>query len=168
MSRKLLFVLLVVICLNLLVAGVIAGMVLMPKTPTITYASPTSTPEPTAQVIVPISAEKLMSTVNNWRSTQGFQVYTSNNQVCSLASKRASDARINFSHDGFIESIPLFFSSEKRIYLAENLSKGYDTEQETLDSWLTSTEHRKNLDADYKYSCIRCEGSYCAQIFANL
>jgi uncharacterized protein YkwD len=166
MSRKLLFVLLVVICLNLLVAGVIAGMVLMPK-PTFTYASPTSTPKPTPNgyAIPTISAEKLMAIVNNWRQTQGFQTYENDELACSFASKRLTQIETNFSHDPFFNEVPLHFPP--RVYVAENLSKGYDTEQETLDAWLVSTEHRKNLDANYQYSCIRCEFSFCVQVFTN-
>ena len=114
---------------------------------------------------VHISAEKLMSVVNDWRYTQGFQPYTKSELLCSFASKRLPEIEDNFSHDEYFQHV--YTDLPPKTYSAENLARGYSDEQEALNAWVNSPEHRKNLDANYRYSCIKCANNYCVQIFAN-
>lgn len=121
-------------------------------------SGPTPTP-------APISSEKLMSVVNDWRQAQGLQIYKENELTCSFAQIRVKEIEINFSHDGFNGKR---MCGNLECWASENLSQGFTTEKDTLNGWLNSPEHLKNLKADYYYSCIKCENNYCAQEFANL
>lgn len=116
---------------------------------------------------VRISAEKLMSIVNDWRYSQGLQPYTKDARLCDLASERISEIQLDYSHNGFLKrekNRAFGFYYEK---LGENLAQGYQSPDETLKAWLISPEHLENLSYNYKYSCLKCENTFCAQEFAN-
>lgn len=128
----------------------------------LTYYGPTPSPQESL-----ISAEKLMSTVNDWRYSQGLQIYKNDERLCELANARAVESQLDFSHKAFykrVDSSSVGFGYKD---LAENLISGYNDENKALNIWLSSPTHLKNLKYNYSHSCIGCDNNYCVQIFAN-
>lgn len=120
-----------------------------------------STPTPTLKKN--FIDEKLMTqVVNDWRVQNGMAAFLEYPEVCSMADTRLQDMKTAFSHDKFYEryeSLPYTVS--------ENLSRDYTNEEELLEGWIDSPTHYENLIAPYTYSCIKCNKTYCVQMFTN-
>lgn len=122
--------------------------------------SPIIIPSPTPLIF---SEEKLWSLVNEWKINQGSNPYIKDQRLCNLANVRLEEIRLKNNHDGFWNHTNDFPHKE----LAENLSSDYIFEDKALIGWLNSPPHRKTLEHDYKYSCLKCLGDRCVQLFAN-
>lgn len=105
----------------------------------------------------------LWSLVQDWRVDQGLQTYTKDQRLCDLASARLPEIKALFEHDGWKEHI----AGMEYVRIAENISRDYSSESNTLDGWLLSPTHKASLDYPYSYSCIKCDGTYCVQEFGN-
>lgn len=91
---------------------------------------------------------------------QGYAGHYEKDEVsCKAADKRIKEIQENYSHDGFYDAHPGDGT------FGENLLRGATSEENALEMWLASPLHKRNLDAPYPYSCIRCEGYYCVQTF---
>ncbi len=113
------------------------------------------------------NAQYLSSLVNNWRVSKNLQSLTKNEKLCSLADVRSVEIQTDFTHAQFF---PLAqpITNKYHVIIGENLSKGFDTEQETLNAWLNSPEHYQNLvDSKFTQTCIVCKQTYCVQEFAS-
>lgn len=110
-----------------------------------------------------IDEDDLLSAVNTWRSESNFTAYKKSDILCGYATRRVKEIQVNWSHDGF-ENMPRIDSFQ---ILGENLSKDFYTSNKTLNSWLNSPSHKKNLTENFTYTCIRCENNHCVQIFAK-
>lgn len=107
-----------------------------------------------------LSSEKLTALVNKWRESQNLQSYIEDDRLCVIAKDRSDDPKLD-NHEGFLKKYSNF-----PYMIQENL--GYDnSEQKLLESWLASPSHAETLKKPYKYSCTRCDGNYCSQIFSN-
>ena len=111
------------------------------------------------------SEDVLWGLTQDWRLANDGRAYVRDERLCAYADKRALEAVIDWSHDGFNEDVDWYYEWLGFDHIAENLSRGFDTEQDTLDAWLNSQLHRLNLEADYTNSCTKCSGNTCAQIF---
>lgn len=110
-----------------------------------------------------ISEDKLWITVQKWRIENGKQMYQKDERMCDLAEIRVGESQEEFNHDKWYEKTRGIQANR----LAENLIKGYTNEEEALQAWLDSPDHKKNLGDDYTKSCIKCSETYCAQEFIN-
>lgn len=117
-------------------------------------------PSPTPFIF---SEKKLWSLVNEWRIGQNLNSYTEDQRLCNLTEVRLQETASNYSHDGFWPHSKDFLHQG----LSENLTKDAIFEDKALQSWLDSPPHRKTLEHDYKYSCLKCLGDRCVQLFAN-
>lgn len=110
-----------------------------------------------------ISESKLWEVVNTWREDNNLNQYIKDEVLCNYAESRISEIKNDWSHDGFksMEKIDNFS------WLGENLSKETFGENQTLQMWLESPEHRENLEKDFTHSCIKCDNNYCVQIFGK-
>lgn len=135
----------------------IIGMLIVP------FHSTTDSPNRLAPTPYVFSQAKLWQIINNWQIKQGWEPYIENDYLCILAKERLEETRTDWSHKGFEKYIGTF----KYTNLGENLVRDYATEEEAFRAWLTSPPHRKNLTDYYTYSCLRCEGNRCVQLFLN-
>ena len=114
-----------------------------------------------------IDSDKLLSLIQNWRKDQGLSEFVENAQLCRVAEDRVLDGFDD--HEGLhlkLKNGDYNFLGEK-VLLSENITTGLFP-QDALNNWLDSPPHKEALMDDYKYTCVRCEGLYCVQIFSNL
>lgn len=106
-----------------------------------------------------------MDLVNKYRNERGLKSQYPIKDLCIYAYERAYETQADWSHDQFLDDhcskTPGFD------FCAENLSKGYVTEEDTLNAWDLSPKHQENLVADYTFMCIECVNGYCAQEFGK-
>lgn len=129
-------------------------------------------PLPTVPYVTPtpfiVSEDKLWSLIQDWRISTNRQTYVKDQKLCDFADIRLSQMNDGYiNHSGFI---PLHRKMIPNSSMAENLISNFPSEEIMLNKWLGSPEHLKDLEADYKYSCLRCspkDRNTCVQIFAN-
>lgn len=118
--------------------------------------------------------------VNNYRSSIGKNEMRLLKGLCEMAQVHAEDMasrRKRFSHDGFNDRVQ---QMKKRYELqaysaAENLyytSAGQNLDAQTLQAWIDSPGHHKNLIGEFKYSGIgvaqdRAGGFYVVQVYLS-
>ncbi len=128
--------------------------------------------------IVPIDQkplnDDLWSKVQSFRQSEGLSKYTKSKEICDFAAYRGEKVLGNLSggndpHAGFEEDLNGFFDAycHGSCQGAENVVWDYDNPQEALETWLNSEGHRKNLEADYRFSCLVDYGHTAVQLFAN-
>jgi uncharacterized protein YkwD len=110
-----------------------------------------------------LNQEKLFRTINEYRISTGTFAYVEDEMACKAAEIRLQEVTKNYSHDGF--DADRFCAGNCK--MGENLSAGIYSESKLLRLWLASPLHRKNLEDNYKYSCIRANQEYAVHIFAN-
>ena len=70
-------------------------------------------------------------------------------------------------HEGFNKEYPNVYDRTDFKELGENLVKDVTSERDAIRAWENSKEHKEMLDKDYKYGCVRCEGTACVLLVAN-
>lgn len=140
-----------------------------PITPTVkpTYTptfTPTSTPIEKAETS--LNSSIIFSQVNTYRQSQGLSTLSEHDALCSLALIRAKDSVTDWSHKGFFAKAEVIQNSYGFAEVVENLVKDY-SEIEVVPAWLDSPTHKRNLDVNLKYGCIRCYQLNCAFIGAR-
>ena len=125
-----------------------------------------TTPSPTAFVPVPIflDSDKVMELVQEWRAEQGYKKYTIDGRLCKIAEDRANDMFLIDKTDGHAGFRKKYYNLG--YVVSENIT-GALNENEALDKWLNSPPHLEGLKRNYNYSCLKCKGMYCSQIFSN-
>lgn len=126
-----------------------------------TYIAPSPSPK------IGLDEGKLWSLIQEWRQSQGLKPYIKDQRLCSVAEQRLPEIRNEWSHDKFEKR---FSNAQYWPYdyeIAENLAQGFDSEKNLLESWLSSSSHRKILNYSYTYSCIETSDGYAVQVFAN-
>jgi len=108
-----------------------------------------------------INEVELLRIVNAWREENNLAQYEKNDLLCEYANKRVDEIQKKWSHDGFIGTIKDFNQ------IAENLSKNTTNEENTLQMWLESPSHKRILEKNFIYSCLKCNNNYCVQIFGK-
>lgn len=114
-----------------------------------------------------IDEVELLEQVQIWREEGGLSRYQASPELCTFAVQRLSEIKQDWSHGGFIKNNQNFQKENGFNGMAENLSKDSDSELQTVIGWANSPEHLKNLKADYKYTCLKCEDNYCVHEFGN-
>jgi len=130
----------------------------------------TPTPSPTPYVF---SEEKLWNLIQDWKYEQDGYKYKEDENLCKFAKSRLNE---NFykldEHNGYLKRHKEIYA-HGFIMMGENLASGYITEKITLNSWLSSPKHLKNLQFQYSHSCLKCETTHsfhknvCVHIFAS-
>lgn len=119
--------------------------------------------KPTKAILSPFSQAKLWQLIAEFQIKNIGRSSVESPKVCAMADKRLAETRSDWSHNGFYVHLKDFAYTK----IAENIIKGYSTEQLALQGWLNSTSHRKNLAENFVYSCLRCEGNRCVHVFAS-
>lgn len=108
----------------------------------------------------------LFDLVQTWRTKSDLPIYKKSERLCDVAAVRLKKVKVSFSHDGFIEQA---VASDWYGYngVAENLVRGFHSEQDSLDGWLGSPKHLENLEKPFTESCIKCDKNTCIHIFGG-
>lgn len=109
----------------------------------------------------------LWNNVQEWRAKSGYSPYQRSEVLCDFAKSRLPELYFNFEHDGFDSKVQRLGDHVRFTKVAENLAKDTYSPENTLKMWLESPTHLKDLQYDYRYSCIETLGPYTIQIFAN-
>jgi len=122
----------------------------------------------------PYSQEMLWTHIQNYKSESGSQPYIQDQNLCKFADIRLPQLHKEFSHRPFDNGMSdQIFAATKFNKSGENLVTFgfYNTdpiEKNQLNEWLRSPKHKENLDDPmFTHSCLRCDQSYCVQIFAG-
>jgi len=129
--------------------------------PTLT---PTSTP--IEKVETSLNSSIILGQVNTYRQNKGLSILSEHDALCSLASIRAKESVTDWSHNGFFAKAKVVQNNYGFAEVVENLVKDY-SEMEVVPAWLNSPTHKRNLDVNLKYGCIRCYELNCAFIGAR-
>lgn len=104
-------------------------------------------------VFIPVFAfADELKLINNYRVQQGYPVLKEDILTCTIASFRLSEVQTNFSHQGF-------YALGLTNY-AENLAKGFTTDNSVFKAWLASQPHRFNFLSYAKYGCVKEQNGY--------
>lgn len=113
-----------------------------------------------------INSESVFEKVQMFRYHAGLDPYKESKSLCSLADIRLKEIQKNFSHDLFYSEVKNFYGNNE-YHVAENLAKGFNTPDEVITAWLNSPTHKKNLVADYAYSCIKEQNGFIVNLFSD-
>lgn len=146
----------------------ISDVPLSPSTPL-----PTDTPTPTSQPITTssmpanptggLNADKLFAMVNNYRNSKGLASFQTDPRACQLATERASEVgeeiANNHMHSGLKARNLPYWNTENII--------SYNSEEGAFNWWINDTIHREQIEGNFTYSCMACNGNNCAEEFTN-
>jgi len=134
--------------------------------------APEIQPAPTIQQVVPAQAasdsanldsEGIFNSVNQYRISLGLAPFEQETSVCELAQARSSEI-IAETQNGTLHMG--LYNRGLPYWIWENAKYGSD-EEGTVTWWKSSPLHHQSIVGDYKYSCVKCTGSYCAQLFTS-
>lgn len=111
-----------------------------------------------------LDASILFGLVNEYRIQNNLAPFQEDARICSIAQDRAPQLYNeilgnSWMHKGFQELTLSYWATENIIYEF--------TEQKALNWWKNSPIHNSALLGNYQYSCIKCQGNTCAEIFTN-
>lgn len=130
--------------------------------------SPRATLTPIPKVVVKnnlggLNADKIFDLVNAHRKKVGLGELVKDERSCNLAMERAPeiDQEIvgGYMHRGLKNRNLGYWNSENIISMR--------SEEEALTWWLNDYIHKKQIEGEYKYSCVACNGYACVQEFTN-
>lgn len=97
--------------------------------------------------------KELFMKINEYRISAGVNALSWNNELAAAAEVRAEEATILWSHtrpNGLD-----YYTVNPNIVYGENLARGYDTADSTLQAWKDSPTHNDNLlYPDYKFVAL--------------
>jgi uncharacterized protein YkwD len=140
--------------------------------PTIEHVQETQiTPSPTMTALqneyaprdAILNQDKIFDLVNQYRASRGLAPFEREDSVCELAQTRSSEI-IAEVQNGTLHSG--LYNRPLPYWIFENAKYG-SNEEGTVAWWLASSVHHRSIISDYKYSCVRCTGSYCTQLFTS-
>jgi uncharacterized protein YkwD len=144
----------------LILVWVIAiGIGLYQSTPEIT--PPKDTPIPT---IAPINGQELQESVNNYRIKQELPTLPTDQNLCAYAQIRAEEIKTDWSHNQFWANHCV---GTGYYACGENLAQGYLTKEQTLEGWVNSPTHLRNIKSNWSATCVKCSDNFCAQEFGR-
>lgn len=101
--------------------------------------------------------KQVLNLVNEYRSSKGLPALAYNDKIYIEAKKHSQNmaqGKTPFSHDGFDGRWDRLMKSVGGRSMAENVAMGQETAQEALDSWLSSTGHRENIEGKFNLTAI--------------
>jgi uncharacterized protein YkwD len=110
-----------------------------------------------------LDSDKIFDLVNQYRESQGLTPFERDDKVCELAQVRSTEIPAEIAaktlHSGL-------YNRNLPYWIFENAKYG-SNEEGTVAWWLASPLHHKSIVADYKFSCVKCTGSYCSELFTS-
>jgi uncharacterized protein YkwD len=106
---------------------------------------------------------KIFGLVNQYRASLGLPPFEQVEKVCELAQTRSSEIIAEIGNGTLHSGL---YNRPLPYWIFENAKYG-SNEEGTVAWWLASPIHHHSIVSDYKYSCVRCTGSYCTQLFTS-
>lgn len=101
--------------------------------------------------------KQVLILVNEYRTQKGLAALVFNEQVYAEAKKHSqnmAEGKTPFSHEGFDGRWDRLTKLVGGNSMAENVAMGQETAKEALDSWLSSTGHRENIEGKFNLSAV--------------
>lgn len=125
-------------------------------------------------VILEDFEQEIVDLINKYRDSTGLQELA----VDTIIRREARNHSINiatekvpFGHEGYQQRANIIFSEVGGSHFGENVAGGnYPAAKYFIESWLSSPDHKANIDGDYDYTGvgvaeIKDGYKYCTQIF---
>ncbi len=101
--------------------------------------------------------KQVLILVNEYRAQKGLSALAFNEQIYAEAKKHSqnmAEGKTPFSHEGFDGRWDRLIKLVGGNSMAENVAMGQETAQEALESWLSSTGHRENIEGKFNLSAV--------------
>ncbi len=128
-------------------------------TPT-TIAVPSEAQVPPAQTL---DSDKIFDFVNQHRAALGLIPFEREESVCQLAIARSTELSGELANGSIHSGL---YGRNLPYWIWENAKVG-SNEEETVAWWISSPIHYQSMIGDYKYSCVKCTGNNCSQVFTS-
>ena len=110
-----------------------------------------------------LNSERIFELVNQYRTSQDLAPFERDDKVCELAQVRSTELRAELNN-GTIHSG--LYGRGLPYWIFENAKVG-SNEEGTVAWWISSPLHHQSIVGDYKFSCVRCTGDHCSQLFTS-
>jgi uncharacterized protein YkwD len=111
-----------------------------------------------AEINMETMSQDILSYVNQHRQTLGKAPLTLDDaasQQATIHSSNMASKRVPFSHDGFTSRVSAISKKIGAVSAAaENLGYGKLSAKEVVDTWLSSSAHKKNIEGNYDLTGI--------------
>ena len=124
-----------------------------------TVLSEAQTPAP-AQTL---DSDKIFDLVNQHRAALGLIPFEREESVCQLAEARSTELSGELANGSIHSGL---YGRSLPYWIWENAKVG-SNEEETVAWWMSSPVHYQSMVGDYKYSCVKCTGNNCSQLFTS-
>ena len=129
-----------------------------------TTATPTIIPTiPAAPAEITLDSEKIFNMINQYRAGLGLAAFEKDDNVCSIAQARTGEMQAEIPNGTLHSGL---YNRPLAYWIFENAKYG-SSEEGTVAWWLASPIHHQSIVGDYKYSCVKCAGSYCSEVFTS-
>lgn len=113
---------------------------------------------------VDLNSEYMFDLVNKHRENIGLHPFEQDDNLCSIAQKRATEVPSELSSGTLHQGIKSMGLNGKVVENAVVIN----SEDRAFNWWMNSYTHRKSIEGNRKYSCIECSGKSCVQLFSKL
>ncbi len=110
-----------------------------------------------------LNSERIFEMINQYRASQGLAPFEHDQTVCKLAQERSAELEAEINN-GTIHSG--LYGRDLPYWIFENAKVG-SNEQDTFAWWINSPIHHRSIVSNYKFSCIKCAGNNCSQLFTS-
>jgi uncharacterized protein YkwD len=110
-----------------------------------------------------LNSDLIFDLVNQYRSSLGKAPFEKDAGVCELAATRSNEIIAEIGNGTLHSGL---YNRGLPYWIFENAKYG-SNEEGTVAWWLASPIHHQSIVADYKYSCVKCTGSYCSELFTS-
>ena len=128
-----------------------------------TISTPTPLPDNQLSQIANLDSDKIFDLINQFRVSFGLTPFEREEGVCQLAQIRSTELSGELAsrtlHSGL-------YNRNLPYWIWENAKVG-SNEEETVAWWLASPVHHQSIVGDYKYSCVKCTGNTCSELFTS-
>lgn len=124
--------------------------------------TPTTTQEP-APPSTNLDSNKIFDLVNNYRVSQNLMPFEKNDDVCAVAQTRSGEIPAEIQNGTLHSGL---YNRNLPYWIWENAKVG-SNEEEAVAWWLSSPLHHQSIIGYYKYSCVKCQGTSCSQLFTS-
>lgn len=142
--------------------------------------APTPTPTPTSDSLLQsipsagssaqfsigsgtLNGDVIFSMVNSYRNQAGLPSFKQDENLCQLASSRAVEILGELwqgtLHRGLYNRNLSYWITENAIFMP--------TETSAVNWWLHSSIHRAAIYSSHVYSCVKCTGDACSELFTD-
>ncbi|KKQ96578.1 MAG: hypothetical protein A3C27_02565 [Candidatus Levybacteria bacterium RIFCSPHIGHO2_02_FULL_39_36] len=111
----------------------------------------------------PLNSDLIFDLANQFRASVGLAPFEKDDKVCELAESRSNELAGEITNGNIHSGL---YNRNLPYWIFENAKVG-SNEQGTVSWWLSSPIHKSSVVGDYRFSCVKCTGTYCSQLFTS-